>query len=72
VRPIKLFKAERKARRISQQNVEAVTGVPQPLISLIENGRLVPTPDQLERLAAVFNIKPEDLLRDVVVLESSR
>jgi transcriptional regulator with XRE-family HTH domain len=72
VRPIKRIKLERQSLQVSQQAVEAVSGVPQPVISLAENGRLVPTPEQLRRLADVFKVHPDDLLRDVVVLEPRR
>ena len=66
--PVKRIKLERTDRKISQHAVETVSGVPQPVISLAENGRLIPTPEQLRRLAAVFGVAPDDLLKDVVVL----
>ena len=34
--PVKRIKLERSARRISQQTVETISGVPQPVISLAE------------------------------------
>jgi len=70
VHPVKRLKLERRRRRLSQQTVEIVSGVPQPVISLAETGRLVPTPEQLRRLADVFGITPHELLQDVV--EASR
>ena len=69
---IKRIKLERQDLQVSQQAVEAVSGVPQPVISLAENGRLIPTPEQLRRLADFFGVAPDELLRDVVVLEPSR
>ena len=72
MRPIKRCKLERTHRQISQQTVETVSGVPQPVISLAENGRLIPTPEQLRSLAAVFKVHPDDLLKDVVCLGPRR
>jgi transcriptional regulator with XRE-family HTH domain len=63
---------ERNARQISQASVATATGIHQPLISAIERGRLIPSPEQLQRLADVFHVRPEDLLRDVVVLGPRR
>ena len=59
----------RPDRRWSQKAVSLGANIPQPTISLIEQGRLIPTPAQLKRLADVFGVAPEDLLKDVVVVE---
>jgi transcriptional regulator with XRE-family HTH domain len=59
---------ERFRRGLSQAGIAAAARVPQPMVSLIERGRLVPTPAQLTRLAAVLDIPPDDLLRDVSLL----
>jgi transcriptional regulator with XRE-family HTH domain len=65
---VKRLQYERVRVRKSQVRVARQARVPQPVISLIERGRLVPTPEQLARLAAVFDIKnPEDLLKDVIL-----
>jgi transcriptional regulator with XRE-family HTH domain len=63
---------ERTNQKLSQSHVALHAGIPQPTLSLIEIGRLVPTPDELQRLAAALRVKPDDLLRDVAVLGSSR
>lgn len=56
------LKLERQNRKISQARLAHATRIAQPVISQIENGRLVPMPSQLARLAAVFGVLPEDLL----------
>jgi transcriptional regulator with XRE-family HTH domain len=63
---------ERTNRRLSQTCVANVARIPQPALSAIEVGRLRPTPAQLQRLAAVFGVAPDDLLKDVAVLGPSR
>lgn len=67
---------ERTNKRLTQTQVAVAAHIPQPALSLIELGRLIPTPEQLERLGAVFGVKPEDLLCDVaaglVVSEAGR
>ena len=72
VRPIKRLKLERTTRRISQQNVGEITLVPQPVISLAESGRLIPTDEQLNRLATFYEVPADELLRDVIVMEHRR
>jgi transcriptional regulator with XRE-family HTH domain len=72
VRPIKRLELERTSLRIGQRQVETATGVPQPVISLAENGRLIPTTKQLQALADFFRVPADDLLKDVVVLGSRR
>ena len=66
------LKFERQNQQLSQMGVAHVARVPQPVISLIENGRLTPTRAQLLRLADVFHVAPDDLLKDVAVLGPSR
>lgn len=66
------LKFERTNRGISQQRLARAALLVQPTVSLIENGRLVPTLDELQRLAAVFGVPPGDLLKDVAVLGASR
>ena len=63
---------ERKNRQLTQEALGVVARIPQPLISLIERGRYQPTPAQLQRLAAVFDVAPDELLKDVAVLGSRR
>lgn len=58
---------ERSHRKLSQAQVARAARIPQPYVSAIERGRLVPTADELQRLAAVFGVPPGDLLKDVAV-----
>ena len=64
------LKFERTNQKLSQTHVGIAARIPQPEVSQIERGRLTPTPEQLQRLAAVFGVKPDDLLRDVAMLEA--
>ena len=61
---------ERTHRRLSQAAVSEAADIAQPTLSLIERGRIVPTSEELRRLAAVFRVEPGELLRDVAMLES--
>ena len=61
-----LVKFERLQQRLSQDVVGLVAHIPQPIISLIECGRLVPTPAQLERLAKALNVQPPEALLEPV------
>jgi transcriptional regulator with XRE-family HTH domain len=63
---------ERQNKRLSQTGLVIAAGIPQPTVSHIEIGRLRPTPAQLQRLAQVLHVAPEDLLVDVAVLGPSR
>jgi len=63
---------EREHRQLSQQHLARLARLPQSTISQIETGRLRPTAEELARLAAVFNVAPSDLLKDVVIAETRR
>lgn len=64
---------ERLNRRLSQVAVAALAPIHQPTLSQIERGRIVPTRDELRRLARVYGVSPpSELLKDVAVLESAR
>lgn len=63
---------ERTTRRRSQLDVALEACLTQPALSMIERGVLIPTPEQLQRLSEVFSIPPHELLKEVVVIESSR
>jgi transcriptional regulator with XRE-family HTH domain len=54
------FKIERIKRELTQAELAALTGVPQPRISLLERG-IKPRPEEVEALAAAFKISPEKL-----------
>lgn len=59
---------ERTHRHLSQQGVALLARLPQQQVSLIELGRYQPSPAQLQRLAAVFKVAPDDLLKDVAMI----
>jgi transcriptional regulator with XRE-family HTH domain len=56
---------ERQNRQQSQTRIARVARIAQPVLSQIETGRLIPTPAQLVRLAAVFDVEPSELLKNV-------
>ncbi len=66
------IRLERIDRQVSQAKLAQAARIPQQVVSLIECGRFVPSPNQLQRLADVLRVQPEDLLKDVVVLGPSR
>ena len=60
---------ERTHRELNQKTVALLARIHQPDLSRIENGRLVPTPQQLQRLADVFGVQPpHKLLEHVAVV----
>lgn len=56
-----IFKIQRVIKGLRQADVEKVTGIPQPRISLLERG-LPPSTDELKRLAKLFGV-PETTLQ---------
>ena len=65
-------KYERLARGWDQHQTAAVARIHQPTLSLIERGRFIPTPDQLDRLARAFNVSASELLKPVRVVETEQ
>jgi len=63
------LKYERKQRRHTQQALARIVGLNQPDLSQIERGILIPTPQQLERLSAAYDIPPSELLKEVYIVE---
>ena len=64
---------ERQSLGLSQQAIATLAGAPvsQNLVSGLERGRMVPTPEELQALARALKVTPpEDLLKDVTVLRS--
>jgi transcriptional regulator with XRE-family HTH domain len=70
------LRAERKARSLSQADVERRTGLPRCRISWLENGRAIPTIETLEKLADALEIPMYRLFCDgdgpVAVVNPSR
>jgi transcriptional regulator with XRE-family HTH domain len=58
---------ERIARGVSQDAVADAVCIPQSTVSLIERGRINPTPRELQRLAEVFDVPADRLLERVDV-----
>jgi transcriptional regulator with XRE-family HTH domain len=59
------LRAERKARNLSQADLERGCGLPRCRISWLENGRVVPTIETLEKLCGALGIPLHQLFRDV-------
>jgi transcriptional regulator with XRE-family HTH domain len=58
------LRAERKARNLSQADIERLTGFPRCRISWLENGRAIPTIETLEKLSDALGIPVYQLLSD--------
>lgn len=58
-------KHDRLARGWSQVRVAFYAGMSVGDVSRIENGRLIPYPSQLDKLANVFSVDRQELLKDV-------
>jgi len=59
------LRAERKARNLSQADIERRTGFPRCRISWLENGRAIPTIETLEKISDALEIPVYRLLYDV-------
>ena len=66
------LKFERISRNLSQHEVARRAHIAQPVVSQIENGRLTPTPAQLQRLAAAYRVPADELLREVAMPRSQQ
>lgn len=51
----------REAKALSERDVEDRTGLPRTLVSLVENGRLTPTLQILERWAKALDVELRQL-----------
>ena len=56
----------RKDLGITQEELEARSGVPQANISLYETGRISPNLANLKKLASALEVSTDDLLLEVV------
>ena len=59
---------ERKSRKLKQRHVAAAVDVPASHYCFFENRRMTPTSAQLQRLADFFQVPPDDLFREVVLV----
>jgi transcriptional regulator with XRE-family HTH domain len=55
----------RQMRELPQWKLAELTGLDQPKVSLIEQGRLIPTDKQRKALASVLGCDPAALLDEV-------
>ncbi len=46
----------RKKQKLTQRQVAAAVGVSRPMISLIEHGHIIPTMEQIEKLAELLQV----------------
>lgn len=65
-----MLEYRRRERRWTQSQVAQLVRIGQPVISLIEQGRFIPTPDQLARLGRALDIPPDDVLKPIAVVET--
>jgi transcriptional regulator with XRE-family HTH domain len=63
------LRLERQKRQLSQQTVAVLARIDQPELSEFETGKLRPSKPKLQRLADLFGVAPEDLLRPMKVVE---
>jgi transcriptional regulator with XRE-family HTH domain len=62
----------RRQKQLSLNDLSATTRIAAHFLSLVENGRGIPTADQLERLAAHLGVPPETLLLPVPDLAGAK
>ncbi len=55
----------RMLRGKTQHQVSLLTEIPSYRLSVIESGKVIPTEEELERLAAALDTTPENLVREV-------
>ena len=67
IKPAKLTRlwAARQRRGLTQADVRALTAIPVEVISGAERGLSIPSDDDLQALARLFNEEPGTLLTDV-------
>jgi transcriptional regulator with XRE-family HTH domain len=70
---VTLLKHIRIRLDLSARELGTLAGVHQPLVSLIESGRLRPTPEQLDALARALHVDPPAaLLEEVQLIDRQR
>jgi transcriptional regulator with XRE-family HTH domain len=63
------FHYERLRRKWPQTQLAALTGINQVYLSLMENGRMTPNEDELQRMACALGISPPSVLMKPVLVE---
>jgi len=57
----------RRERKLHQADLARLTGIERSLLSRMENGQVLPAPDELDRLCAALGVRPQHLyMRDVL------
>lgn len=64
------LKFERTRRHLSQEALGCIVQMTQPEVGLVEQGRLIPTAAQLQRLATVFGVPAARLLQPMAEARS--
>lgn len=59
---IKIFE-----RGITQRNLSKKVGVPESLLSMLVQGKYIPTDEEKEKIAEVLGCKPEEIFEAEVV-----
>lgn len=67
--PLLRLQYERMKRRWPQAEVARRSAVSQPEVSAIERGRLIPTEEQLLRLANALHLSPPEVLLKPTILK---
>ena len=68
--PSRRLRLERVARSLTQQQLADMAAVRQADLSLFELGRMNPTPEELQRLAAALGLAADVLLAPVTLGEA--
>ncbi len=59
----------RRNRELHQEDLARWTGIERSMLSRMENGYVLPTPDELQRLCRVLGVSPHHLyLQDVLTI----
>ena len=60
-----MLEFRRRELGLTQSKIGFLADINQPLVSLIEQERYVPSPDQLARLARILDLPPDDVLKSI-------
>jgi DNA-binding XRE family transcriptional regulator len=70
--PTSPIRKARDAEQLTQRDLAAVTGISQPELSYIEQGRMIPKPEQMEAIAVALHARPEDLFPGPWTMDDAR
>ena len=60
-----LLRPLRQLRKQSQFDLSLAAKIPTYRLSLLENQKATPTPEELDRLAEALDVSPEDLTKEI-------